>query len=88
MSARWRDSDDDVRLLSPMKLEHLDAVLGIENASHIRPWTRGNFVDSLASGYLADVLFDAHGVLVGYCIAVAGAGEMHLLNLSVAPLHR
>ncbi|HMN74712.1 MAG TPA: ribosomal protein S18-alanine N-acetyltransferase [Burkholderiaceae bacterium] len=88
MSARWRESDREVRQLSPMTLEHLDAVMAIETASHVRPWTRGNFTDALASGYLADVLFDAHDSLVGYCIAVAGAGEMHLLNLSVAPAHR
>lgn len=88
MSAAWREDDRDLRVLTPMKLEHLDAVMAIENASHLRPWTRGNFADSLASGYLADVLFDARQELVGYCVAVRGAGEMHLLNLSVAPGHR
>lgn len=88
MSALWRDSDRDIRLLSPMTPNQLDAVMAIENASHIRPWTRGNFADALASGYLADVLFDAGHSLVGYCVAVAGVDEMHLLNLSVAPNHR
>ena len=88
MSALWRDSDRDTRHLCPMKLEHLDAVMAIENACHVRPWTRGNFTDSLASSYLADVLFDAGRSFVGYCVAVASAGEMHLLNLSVAPEHR
>lgn len=88
MSALWRDSDRDSRLLSPMTLDHLDAVMAIENASHVRPWTRGNFADALASGYRADVLFDASDCLVGYCVAVAGVDEMHLLNLSVAPKHR
>ncbi|MEO8123484.1 MAG: ribosomal protein S18-alanine N-acetyltransferase [Burkholderiales bacterium] len=71
-----------------MTLEHLDAVMAIESTSHERPWTRGNFADSLASSYLADVLFDANDSLAGYCVAVAGADEMHLLNLSVAPGHR
>lgn len=88
MSALWRDSDRDIRHLAPMKIGHLDAVMAIEHACHARPWTRGNFTDSLASGYLADVLFDAGRTLVGYCVAVAGAGEMHLLNLSVAPEYR
>ena len=88
MSALWRDNDHDIRHLVPMKLGHLDAVMAIEQACHVRPWTRGNFTDSLASGYRADVLFDTHRSLVGYCVAVAGAGEMHLLNLSVAPEHR
>lgn len=88
MSALWRDSDHETHRLLPLTLEHLDAVMAIENVSHVRPWTRGNFSDSLASGYAADVLFDAHDVLIGYCIAVTGVDEMHLLNLSVAPGHR
>ncbi len=88
MSALWRDSDRETRLLWPMTREHLDAVMAIEDASHARPWTRGNFTDSLASSYVADVLFDASDSLVGYCVAVAGVDEMHLLNLSVAPGHR
>jgi ribosomal-protein-alanine N-acetyltransferase len=62
--------------------------MAIENASHLRPWTRGNFVDSLASGYIADALFDANGSLIGYCVAAPGVDEMHLLNLSVAPASR
>lgn len=88
MSALWRDSNRDDRRLRPMMPGHLDAVMAIESVSHERPWTRGNFADSLASGYLADVLFDASDSLVGYCVAVAGVDEWHLLNLSVAPGHR
>lgn len=68
-----------------MTAEHLDAVMAIERVSHLRPWTRGNFIDSLASGYFAQVLFDARESLLGYCVAAPGADEMHLLNLSVAP---
>lgn len=85
MSALWCDGGRENRLLVPMTLDHLDRVIAIENASHVRPWTRGNFSDSLASGYLAEVLFDADGALVGYCVAAAAGDEMHLLNLSVAP---
>lgn len=88
MSALLRDADRAIRSLKPMTIEHLGAVMTIERASHIRPWTPGNFTDSLASGYLAQVLFDAHDALVGYWIAVAGVDEIHLLNLSVAPDHR
>ena len=32
------------------------AVLAIERAAYSFPWTRGNFVDSLAAGYLAELL--------------------------------
>lgn len=86
MSALLRDHDD--RRMRPMVHGDLEAVMAIETASHERPWTRGNFTDSLASGYVADVLVDAGERTVGYCVAAVGAGEMHLLNLSVAPEQR
>lgn len=86
MSALMQDREE--HRLRPMTRGDLDAVMAIETASHVRPWTRGNFTDSLASGYAADVLVDAGGHVVAYCVAAAGAGEMHLLNLSVAPGHR
>lgn len=86
MSALMRDRDE--RHLRRITRSDLDAVMAIETASHVRPWTRGNFSDSLASGYFADVLVDADARLVGYCVAAAGVDEMHLLNLSVAPGER
>ncbi|MCO5122338.1 MAG: ribosomal protein S18-alanine N-acetyltransferase [Rhizobacter sp.] len=88
MSALWRSSESEAVRLRPMTVEHLDAVMAVELASHLRPWTRGNFADSLASGYCADALFDTRASLIGYCIAAPGADEMHLLNLSVAPAQR
>jgi ribosomal-protein-alanine N-acetyltransferase len=63
----------------------LDTVLEIERAAYAAPWTRGNFVDSLASGYLARCLLDDAGIMLGYFVAMQGAGELHLLNLTVAP---
>ena len=52
------------------------------------PWTRGNFVDSLAAGYIAWTLNGSGGELLAYCVAMRGAGEMHLLNITVAPAAR
>ena len=63
----------------------LDAVLAIEDSAYEFPWTRGNFIDSLAAGYTARTLRAADGALVGYFVAMAGVQEMHLLNLTVAP---
>ena len=63
----------------------LEAVLAVERAAYSFPWTRGNFVDSLAAGYLAEMLVDDRVGLVGYYVAMAGVGEMHLLNLTVTP---
>ena len=73
--------------LRAMHYADLDAVMSIERSAYSFPWTRGNFVDSLASGYLAELLL--HGdELLGYYVAMAGVEEMHLLNLTVAPAHQ
>jgi len=74
----------DARLL-PMGVTDLDRVMAVERSAYSFPWTRGNFVDSLAAGYLALMLVDDTAGLVGYCVAMSGADEMHLLNLTVAP---
>lgn len=74
-----------MRSLSPMTIERLDTVIAIEQQAYAVPWTRGNFIDSLANGYLAKCLTDGCGGLLGYFVAMHGAGEMHLLNLTVAP---
>jgi len=72
-------------LLLPMSVDELDAVLAIESVAYSFPWSRGNFIDSLAAGYIARVLLDAAGRVVGYFVAMEGVDEMHLLNLTVAP---
>ena len=69
----------------PMTVADLDAVLAIECTAYEFPWTRGNFIDSLAAGYDAQLLRDAQGALCGYCVAMRGVQEVHLLNLTVAP---
>jgi ribosomal-protein-alanine N-acetyltransferase len=71
--------------LCPMTLAHLDEVVAIEVAAYPYPWSRNNFVDSLAAGYHARCLVDAHGTVLGYMLAMAGVEEMHLLNIAVAP---
>ena len=73
------------RRLAPMTMARLGAVMAIEQAAYALPWTRGNFVDSIAGGHLAQCLLDDDGVLLGYCVAMQAAGEVHLLNLTVAP---
>jgi ribosomal-protein-alanine N-acetyltransferase len=88
MSAQWRDDDasaNESLVLIPMSSAHLDAVLAIEDAAYAFPWSRGNFIDSIAAGYAARVLLDARAAMLGYFIAMAGVDEMHLLNITVAP---
>ena len=62
----------------------LDSVLAIENAIYTHPWTRGNFADSLRSGYRC-CTWRADTELLGYFVLMVAAGEAHLLNLSIAP---
>ena len=71
--------------LRPMCAGDLDAVLAVERSAYSFPWTRGNFIDSLAAGYLAEVLLHDRAGLVGYYVAMKGVDEMHLLNVTVAP---
>src|SRR5204863_9596714 len=85
MSARI---DAMAAVLRPMTAAALDGVLELEQAVYPFPWTRGNFVDSLVAGYTAWTLNHVDGDLVGYCVAMAGVGEMHLLNITVAPTAR
>jgi ribosomal-protein-alanine N-acetyltransferase len=68
-----------------MTVRDIDAVHAIENAAYSFPWSRGNFTDSLAAGYLAEVLVEDGGGIVGYFLALVGVDELHLLNITVAP---
>ena len=87
MSAQWRGDEpaSEPLTLVAMTSAHLDALMAIESAAYAFPWTRGNFIDSIAAGYSARVLLDARGAMLGYFIAMAGVDEMHLLNITVAP---
>ncbi len=70
-----------------LTVDLLDAVLAIEVQAYPFPWTRGNFIDSIAAGYLTRALFGADGELIGYFVAMPGFEEMHLLNVTVAAHH-
>ena len=79
MSAR-PDMQPRLRL---MTAGDLDAVEAIEQSVYTHPWTRGNFADSLASGYHC-WLMERDGRVIGYAVTMVAAGEAHLLNLSIA----
>jgi ribosomal-protein-alanine N-acetyltransferase len=72
-------------LLRAMTMSDLDEVAAIEARAYAFPWTRGNFADSLAAGYFARLLEGAARDPIGYFIAMAGVGELHLLNITVDP---
>lgn len=80
----------------PMTVTDLDSVLAIESVSHIHPWTRGNFSDSLAAGHwaycvrpqLSDAVKGSYldpEILWAYCILFPAVDELHLLNITVSP---
>ncbi len=68
-----------------MLAREVDAVMAVEVRAYAFPWSRGNFIDSLAAGYLAEVRLDERARVAGYFVAMPGVGEMHLLNITVAP---
>jgi len=72
-----------------MRPADIDAVMDVETRVYPFPWTRGNFIDSLAAGYEARLLRRSpEEELLGYCIAMGGVDEMHLLNITVVPAHQ
>ncbi len=68
--------------LEPMRDRDLAEVVTLENGIYPHPWTRGNFADSLKAGYECWTWREGR-TLLGYFVLTAGAGEAHLLNLSV-----
>ena len=70
--------------LEPLSIGRLECLQAIENAAYEFPWTRGNFTDSMASGYAIQLLCAGEQILA-YFVAMRGVDEVHLLNLTVAP---
>jgi ribosomal-protein-alanine N-acetyltransferase len=68
----------------PLTEARLDEIVAIERTAYGHPWTRGNFSDSLQSGYEAQLL-TAGTTVIGYFVAMKGVDEVHLLNITVAP---
>jgi ribosomal-protein-alanine N-acetyltransferase len=76
--------DHDLLSYAPMAVADVDEVLALEQSVYPHPWSRGNFLDSLSSGYNAWVLRDDSGTLVGYFLLMGAVDEAHLLNVAVA----
>ena len=68
---------------TPMMVADIARVIEIENAIYEFPWTPGNFTDSLKAGYRCSILWQGTQV-AAYAVVMIGAGEAHVLNLSVA----
>lgn len=77
--------------LRPMQMDDLDTIMAIEPYIYSHPWTRGNFSDSLNSGYSAWVLEDSSDAaqkIMGYALMMMVLDEAHLLNLSIAKAYQ
>lgn len=71
-----------------MRVEDLPEVMLIEREAYLWPWSEGNIRDSMTNGHYCQTLRHAQGHLLGYFIAMPGAGEVHLLNITVAPAYQ
>lgn len=83
MSARLKTGS--VRL-AHMREDDVPSVLRIEQAAYPFPWTGGNFLDSIRSGYLCRVARDDSRDIVGYFLMMMVLDEAHLLNITVDPV--
>ncbi len=70
-------------LFERMQVDDVDDVVTIEEKVYPHPWTRGNFLDSLFSGYEAWVVRDEARALLGYFLIMPVVDEAHLLNIAV-----
>ena len=69
--------------MRPMQMADLDAIMQIEPTIFPYPWSRGNFSDSLNSGYSCWVM-ELDGDIMGYGVLMMVLDEAHLLNISIA----
>lgn len=74
-------------VLRAMSADDLEAVIAIELAAYEFPWTPGIFADCLRAGYRAWVV-DQGGMVCGYGLLSAAAGEAHVLNVCIDPGQR
>ncbi len=70
-----------MRAMTP---DDIDAVLAIEQAVQLFPWSHGNFADALKSGYVCRVAEEVSGEICGYALLMPGVDEAELLNIGVA----
>ena len=70
---------------APMRADELTDVMQAEREAYPWPWSEGNIKDSIDKGQCCQTLRSPSGELLGYYIAMPGAGEVHLLNITVAP---
>lgn len=81
MSAILNSPGGQFRLITDADI---DQIMEIELRAYPFPWTRGILHDCLRVGYSC-WLYEISGVIQGYGVMSAAAGEAHILNLCVRP---
>lgn len=69
----------------PMLISDIDSIMSIETTIYSHPWTKGIFADCIKIGYLCFIA-ERDQQIYGYGAMSTGAGECHILNISV-PKH-
>lgn len=73
--------------LRRMQLQDVPDVLAQERLLYEFPWSKENFTSSINSGYECWLLLWDNAP-AGYVVLSTGAGEAHLLNISVVSTHQ
>ena len=71
----------------PMTEDDVEEIMRIEPHIYSHPWSRGNFVDALRSGYASWVLLNERQ-MIGYSLMMMVLDEAQLLNLSIAKAYQ
>ncbi len=70
-----------------MTADDIDQVMDLEASLHPYPWTKGIFNDCIKAGYLC-YLSELDSQIIAYSALSYGAGESHILNISVSKTHQ
>ena len=62
----------------------VEAVMEVELRAYKFPWSKGNFLDCIRSGYYCCV-YHLKSKLVGYGVMSTAAGEAQILNICIDP---
>ena len=84
LPSAWNSLQPQEASFEPMRMGQLADVMAVERQAYPWPWSEGNMNDSIVNGHCCQAL-RARQDLLGYYIAMPGAEEMHLLNITVAP---
>lgn len=71
-------------IFKTMKHSDVEELMEIEQRAYVIPWSAGIVRDCIQMGYECQVA-RVQGEIVAYAFASIGAGEAHLLNITVKP---